>query len=148
MRSYLQGRYNPINPSKYIGDKTNIVYRSRWERLFFKYLDTNPNIIQWGSEVIIVPYICATDKRQHRYFVDIIYKTISNEVFLIEVKPYHETQKPNFKKSTKKKTIVESSNKYLKNMSKWAAATKYAEDRGWKFKIFTEDTLRKLGLKV
>ena len=27
----MKGRYKPINPSKYKGNPTNIIYRSSWE---------------------------------------------------------------------------------------------------------------------
>ena len=50
-----KGRYNPIHPKKYKGDHHNIVYRSLWERKFMVYCDTSDNIIEWGSEEIIIP---------------------------------------------------------------------------------------------
>ena len=31
-------------------------------------------------------------------------------------------------------------------MNKWEAATSYAKDRGWKFEIWTENTLRNMGI--
>ena len=148
MANFERGRYILINPNKYIGDKSNIVYRSRWERLFFKWLDENPKIAKWGSECIVIPYFCQTDRKMHRYFVDVIYQNHKNEVFLIEIKPAHETQEPKFKKTSRKKTIVETAAKYVKNTSKWQAAKEYAEQRGWQFKIFTEDTLRAIGLRI
>ena len=52
-----KGRYTPQNPSKYKGDYRNIIYRSLWERKFMVYCDQSNNIIEWGSEEIIIPYL-------------------------------------------------------------------------------------------
>ena len=35
---------------------------------------------------------------------------------------------------------------YVKNMNKWQAAESYCKDRKWEFQIWTEDTLRSMGL--
>ena len=51
-----KSKYNPINTRKYMGDPTNIVCRSMWERKMCKYLDTNQNVLRWGSEEIAIPY--------------------------------------------------------------------------------------------
>ena len=37
---------------------------------------------------------------------------------------------------------------YAKNTSKWEAANQYAADRGWKFEVWTENTLKRLGIKI
>jgi hypothetical protein len=37
---------------------------------------------------------------------------------------------------------------YIKNQSKWEAAKEYAENRGWKFDIWTEKTIKGLGIKL
>jgi len=34
------------------------------------------------------------------------------------------------------------------NNAKWLAAVDYAEDRGWIFEVWTERTLKKLGMKI
>ena len=39
-------------------------------------------------------------------------------------------------RSTKK--YVEESMTFIKNQAKWAAATEWAKNRGWEFKIITE----------
>ena len=73
-KTYHQGKFKPINPTKYLGDPTNIIYRSSWERQCMIYFDNNPNIIQWGSEEVVIPYRSPLDKRVHRYFVDFVVK--------------------------------------------------------------------------
>ena len=36
-----KGKFKPDNPSKYMGDVENIIYRSGWERRAMKYFDTD-----------------------------------------------------------------------------------------------------------
>ena len=73
-KSY-QGRFKPSNPGKYKGDPTNIIYRSLWERKFMVWCDRNLNVMEWGSEEIIVPYRSPLDRRVHRYFPDFYVKS-------------------------------------------------------------------------
>ena len=51
----MKGKYKPINPNKYQGDPTNIVYRSSWELKFMRFCDLRDDVVQWQSEEIIVP---------------------------------------------------------------------------------------------
>ena len=85
------GRFKPKNYKKYTGDPTKIVYRSLWERRFMQYCDDNNNIIEWGSEEIIIPYISPVDKKVHRYFPDFYIKVRESngsiQKYIIEVKP-------------------------------------------------------------
>ena len=61
-----KGRYIPQNPKKYKGDPQRVVYRSLWERKFMVYCDTNPKILEWGSEVVIIPYLSPWDGKIQR----------------------------------------------------------------------------------
>ena len=54
-RSYIQGQYTPVNPGKYVGTYP-IIFRSSWEFTVMKLLDTNPNILNWASESLKIPY--------------------------------------------------------------------------------------------
>lgn len=144
MARYNQGIFKPTNPSKYRGDVTKIVFRSSWEKRFFIWADTNPSVIFWSSEETIVPYVCGTDNKIHRYFVDVTMKirdTNGNvSSYLVEIKPYAQTQPPKFKGRQTPRYLNEVET-YVKNQSKWAAAKKYAEDRGAKFMVITEKEL-------
>ena len=86
-----RGRYIPSKPKKYKGDSSNIIYRSLWERKFMVYCDRNDNILEWGSEEIIIPYRSPLDGRIHRYFPDFYVKVKQKDgsvkKMLIEVKP-------------------------------------------------------------
>jgi hypothetical protein len=142
-----KGKYRPKNIDKYKGDHNDIVYRSLWERQTFRWLDENPQIVSWSSESIIIPYRCTTDKKIHRYFVDLKFTTIKGDTFLIEIKPKAQTKPPEIK-SRKTKRYLKEVLTYMKNESKWKAAKEYALDRGWKFDIWTENTLKSLGIKL
>jgi len=141
-----KGRYSIKNTSKYEGDPSRCVFRSLWERQVFRWCDENPSIIRWSSEETVVPYRCKTDNKIHRYFVDLKITTKDNRTWLIEIKPEKETKEPKPRKKTKR--YIKEVMTYLKNQSKWEAAKEYAENRGWKFDIWTEKTIKGLGIKL
>ena len=55
MSKYAQGKYQLLNPQKYVGNKTP-TYRSGWEWTFMQFCDNNPNVLQWASEAIHINY--------------------------------------------------------------------------------------------
>ncbi len=134
-------KFSPTNIKKYAGNPTNIIMRSSWETKFAIWCDANPAVIKWSSEETVVPYRCPTDDRIHRYFIDfkIQIKTRDDvlKTYLIEVKPDKQTKPPVFPGKQTKKYITESM-MYIRNQAKWTAASAYAKDRGWEFKIITE----------
>ena len=133
--------YKPLNPQKYAGDPTNIIMRSSWETRFAAWCDRNPSIVKWSSEETVIPYRCPTDNKIHRYFVDFKIQVISNngspKTYLVEVKPSKQTKPPEFPGRKTQRYLTESYT-FIKNQAKWKAATEYAKDRGWEFKIITE----------
>jgi hypothetical protein len=141
-----QGFFRPKNPGKYDGDYKNIVYRSLWERNVFRWCDENPQVSKWSSEEVVVQYYFPLDKKYHRYFVDLKI-VMPNGTYLIEIKPKSQTQPPKKPSRQTKRYLTEAST-YVKNQCKWKAAENYAADRGWEFKIWTEDTIRALGIKI
>ena len=145
MKTY-KGRYKPKNASKYAGNIDNVVYRSMWERHVMKWCDDNSDVVEWMSEDLIVPYICETDKKPHRYFVDFVIKYRSGRVVLVEVKPAKETKRPERKQGKSRQTLLNEGMTYIKNQSKWKAATEYAKDRGYHFEIWTENELTAMGI--
>ena len=139
-----KGKFSPKNPKKYRGDPTNIVYRSLWELRVMKYLDDNPAIMEWGSEELAIPYLCPTDNRWHRYYPDFVVKARKADgmvqTMILEVKPKKETMEPKVQKKRTKRYITEVMT-WGKNQAKWKAASEYCADRGWVFKLITEDQL-------
>ena len=139
---YKQGIYNPIT-RKFKG-VSNPTYRSSWELKFFRWCDNNPNVVEWSSESVAVPYTSPIDGKLHRYFVDNVVKIKEgNEItkYLIEIKPKKQTIKPSSHGNKKKSTILYESMEYVRNIAKWAAAKKWGSTRGYKFQILTEDHL-------
>ena len=108
------------------------------------WLDKNPNIIAWGSEELTVPYKSPVDVRLHRYFPDFLVKLKTKDnslkTMMLEVKPKKQTQPPEPKKRKTKQYINEVTT-WGVNQAKWKAANEYCLDRGWEFKILTEDHL-------
>jgi hypothetical protein len=139
-----QGIFRPKNPKKYIGDSNNIVYRSSWECRVMNWFDQNDDIISWASEELIVPYKSPIDNRFHRYFPDFIVKVKTRDgtmkTLMIEVKPKKQTLPPEQKKRATKQYVNEVVT-YGVNQAKWKAAQEYCLDRGWEFKIMTEEHL-------
>lgn len=138
------GKFTPKNPQKYVGDYKNIIYRSSWEARLMVWLDENTNIISWASEEVIVPYKSPIDGRWHRYFPDFIVKSKTKDgtvkTIMIEVKPKKQTVQPEVRKRVTKQYITEVTT-WGVNQAKWKAATEYCLDRGWEFKLITEDHL-------
>jgi len=143
---YKQGFFKPRFPKKYIGDPTNIVYRSGWEKRVMQTLDENSNVLRWASEEIVIPYISPIDNRPHRYFVDFYVEARapdgSVKKMLIEVKPQAQTQPPKSPKRKTKRYISEVMT-YGVNEAKWKAAREFCIDKGWEFRIITEAELFK-----
>lgn len=147
MGQLVQGYFTPQNPDKYVGDITKIRYLSSWEHTIMKFFDNNPYILQWNSEDIIIRYYSSADGKYRRYMVDfwIKYKNSKGEIKqeLLEVKPKKETQPPKKRGKKKMQTYLKEHYTWQVNVDKWAAAQKYAKERGMEFRIITEDHIFK-----
>jgi hypothetical protein len=153
---YNQGIFPIKNSSKYMGNEEKCFYRSSYELKFMVYCDNSPNIVKWGAEMIAVPYF-DWDGKEHKYYIDFIVEDIKGEKWLIEVKPLaesllvlnNEVPPPPKKESSKALENYEYTLKqWALNRHKWAQARQYAEDRGYKFKIVTEETLNKTDINM
>jgi hypothetical protein len=143
-RKTLQGTYKPINPSKYKGNASNIVYRSSWELKFMYDLDKNPNVLEWSSEEHPIPYRCPIKRKVRRYFVDFWMKWkdkngIIREAF-VEIKPFKETIQP-VQGNRHKKTFQREVFTYANNKAKWDACKQYCQGKGIEFLLLTEHDL-------
>lgn len=139
-----KGRFSPTNPKKYDGDPTNIIFRSLWELKVMKHLDENPDVLSWSSEETVIPYISPVDNRRHRYFVDFKVKVKkpdgTTHTMLLEVKPKKQTIEPK-KQKRKTKQYINEVTTWAINQAKWRFAEDYCENRGWEFKILTEENI-------
>lgn len=145
-----RGKFKPRNPGKYMGDASNIVYRSGWEAKLMGVLDAHPHVTRWGSEEVVIPYRSPIDGKIHRYFPDFYVEMIDNagkkRKRLIEVKPKYQTSPPDMAKKMTPKGMI--SPRFLRevqtwgiNQAKWKAAEEYCLDRQWSFVLMTEDEL-------
>ena len=138
-----KGKWRPNNTAKYTGNPNAITYRSLWERNVMRFFDANDGVLSWSSEEVIIKYRCPTDQKVHRYFPDFLFTT-KRGTFLIEVKPHKETIKPEPRKKTKR--FITECLTYVKNEAKWQHAIAYCELKGYTFEIWTEHTLKKMGI--
>jgi len=140
-----KGVFKPKNPNKYLGNPSNVIYRSRWELKLMMYLDSHQDVLGWASEEIAIPYKSPMDRRIHRYFVDFYVKRLvkgSVKESLIEVKPKCQTTPPKPPKTNKPtRRFVTEVRAWGINQAKWKAAQEFCKDRGWDFLIMTEDEL-------
>jgi hypothetical protein len=145
MSKYHQGKFRPINPSKYKGDVSNIVYRSSWELKALLHFDKHPDILQYSSEEVIVPYVSPIDGKRHRYFVDMWLRKRNKDgsitECLIEIKPKAQCKPPEAKTGKPTKRYINEVYTWGVNKAKWDAAESYCKQRGWTFIILTEDQL-------
>jgi hypothetical protein len=132
---FSKGAYKIRNPEKYISSKQP-VYRSGWEEVFMRFCDNNPNIQEWASEPLRIPYRDPLTGKQTVYVPDFLIKYIDRNqrthVEIIEIKPA-------------KQQILEKVGKnpydqaqYVKNQAKWAAANEFCKNRGMKFRVINE----------
>jgi|TARA_R110002110_G_scaffold248495_5_gene464682 hypothetical protein len=132
---FKQGYYKPIDPSKVIGN-TPIIYRSGIELKFFRFLDTNPNVIKWMSEPFAIPYYDSVQRKQRRYYVDNYVEILEGKIlkkYLIEIKDIKETKKPNPKSKKKKTTLIYEQMRWCNNNDKWVSANKFCKDHNMEF---------------
>ena len=138
------GKFSPKNTNKYLGDPTNIWYRSLWERRVMVYLDENSTVVEWSNEEIVIPYLSPVDNKLHRYFPDFFVRLRNKqgliESTIIEVKPASQTKPPKMQKRATRRYITEVMT-WGVNEAKWKAADAYCKDRGWKFVVVTEKDL-------
>lgn len=140
-----KGLFSAKNPHKYKGNPSNIVYRSRWELMIMQKLDEHPDVLEWGSEELAIPYRSPLDNRIHRYFPDFVVKRRGKDgkvsTLMIEVKPYNQTIPPKVQQGKPTRRYLTEVSTWGINSSKWKAAEAYCADRGWQFIKITEKDL-------
>ena len=169
-----QGIYIPNHPEKVIGG--DIIYRSGWELAFARWCDDNPAVIEWGAEPCCIQYRnpagvdfdacnrCNADPNNpvnwpvSNYYPD-FYVCLRKDLdqdgsenikLIIEIKPKYQTERPVSvspkAKLREQRTYIESVKTYLKNIKKWEAAIAWCKSKGFEFKVYTEVTLKKMGI--
>jgi hypothetical protein len=144
---FIQGYFNPTNPTKYIGP-TPIIYRSSWERKFMIMCDTKEKVIVWSSEPVQIKYMSSIDHKEHTYHPDFYMKVKGEEgveEFLVEIKPEAQIRKPEPPKKNSRKALESYrylAEQFIRNRDKYAYAKVWAADRGWRFIVLTEKSLK------
>ena len=135
MARFAQGKFNLKNPDKYVGRKTP-TYRSSWEFAFMRFCDEHPNVAQWASEAIRIPYRNPLTGKHTIYVPDffIAYadKNGKSRVELIEVKPANQTFREQLGKSRANQAH------WVINQAKWTAARAWAKQKGIFFRVINE----------
>lgn len=108
------------------------------------WCDSNPSVLKWNNEELIVPYVSPVDMKPHRYFVDfvIMVKTRKDEVkkYAVEVKPSIQCEPPKQRSKNTKKYLTEMAT-YAVNQAKWKAADAFCSSKGLEFVVLTEKHL-------
>lgn len=137
--------YSPTYPKKYVGKNKNIVVRSSYEAKFCRWLDLNPNVLEWASEALEIEYYDPTVMKKRRYFPDFYMKVKDKDgkikKYIIEIKPNKETYKPIIRKNKKPTALLQEQKKWEVNQAKWKAAVNWCNKFGFEFKIVTEKQL-------
>lgn len=132
---FSQSIYQVKNLEKYVGSKLPYC-RSSWETTFCLFCDNNPSIEQWASEPIKIPYRDPLTGKPTVYVPDFLIsyvdKHMKKHAELIEIKPANQMLREKVGKNPYNQA------QYVKNMAKWAAAAKWAQQQGIKFRVINE----------
>jgi hypothetical protein len=143
-----QGYFTPMNPEKYSGDVSKIIYRSSWELKFLSYCDNTEAVVEYASEPVPIAYWNPILKKESTYWVDCYMATKSPDgeitKWLIEVKPQKYLTPPEApNRLTEKATLnyARHAKAYIINDAKFRAAKVYAKKNNMRFGIITENFL-------
>ena len=135
MSRFAQGKYSPKNPEKYMGNREP-TYRSSWEFAFCRFCDEHPNVIQWASESIKIPYRNPLTGKKTIYVPDFLISFSDakgkSRVELIEVKPENQTRRDKLGRSRANQAA------WIVNQAKWEAAAKWCKSNGIFFRVVNE----------
>ena len=138
MAKWAQGPYTVKNPQKYVG-KGVPRYRSGWELAFMQFCDSNPSVLQWASESLIIKYRHPLTGKITNYIPDffVLYenKFGHKKAELVEIKPKKQSLIESRAASARDRAVV------AINHAKWAAANAYCKAQGLTFRVITEDQL-------
>lgn len=132
---FAQSVYQVKNPEKYVGTKPPYC-RSSWETTFCMFCDNNPSIQNWASEPVKIPYRDPLTGKATVYVPDFLIhyidKNMKKHAELIEIKPANQMLIEKVGKNPYNQA------QFVKNQAKWAAANKWAQQQGIKFRIINE----------
>lgn len=140
-KKYHQGYFtnfkNPMKCENVIYKKA-CVFRSSWEKMFMEWLDTQPAVVSWSSELVKIVYPNPLTNRSSFYYPDFMISYVDKlgnfHKEMIEIKGRHEA------------VLKETHNArdrllYIQNLKKFEYAIKWCQPRGIKFRVLTEKEL-------
>jgi hypothetical protein len=137
---FKQGYFEKhFKPKKYYGERP-IIYRSSLELKYMISLERNPKVEKWSSEKIVIPYLMQEKvdgkvvAKKHRYFTDFIVHMTNDDIFVIEIKPLSQCPR--------KKNQIKTDLTAYKNACKWKAALDWCKQKGYIFKVITEEYIK------
>jgi hypothetical protein len=112
--------------------------------------DNKESVLKWSSEPVTIKYKWSKDGKEHKYYPDFYMKTEGENdeapvEWLVEIKPEAQIKKPLPPKTKSKKALNSYkflAEAYIKNRDKYAYANAWCENRGWRFIVLTEKTLK------
>jgi len=135
--SYVQGKYTPVNPEKYVGQYP-IIFRSSWEFKVMQLFDLSPHISNWASESLKIPYRNPFTGKYTVYVPDFVVTYVdakgNQKAEIIEVKPAKETFLEHAKTEKAKAAVA-------LNTFKWEAAHAFARLHGMTFRVMNEGNI-------
>ena len=143
MAKPIKTQFIPKNPRKYMGpNRDQIISRSSWEHHMMMVFDNHPDVIQWSSETIQIPYKNPFTLRWTVYIPDflVFYRDRKNKIIkeLIEVKPREHL--PGYRGAVSR--LVEAAQ--IVNAAKWDAARVVCNKNHWRFRIIADDEMFKM----
>jgi hypothetical protein len=115
--SWSRGHYEPLETKS---TKPRSYYRSSWEKIAMEKLDLDPAVTQWTHEPTWISY--THDGVKRRYVPDFLVRYEDGTTVLMEVG-------------------VKSVKDMPQNISKRSAAQTFCEERGWMFRLLTEQDI-------
>lgn len=121
-KRYHTGTYTSTKTGK------DCKYRSGWELLLMGHLDADIDVLDWGYEALVVPYVSnAKTGRLRKYYPDFVVDYADGHQEVIEVKPSRKVHQ-------------------LKIQKKLLAGGEWCRAHGVTFRVITELDLRSMGL--
>lgn len=157
-----KGKYQLINPDKYMKDVALPEYKSMWEHNFFAACDVNPFVTRWGYEPFPISYYSPMYMKQTMYKPDVYlecrYPDGREAKYLIEIKPVAYSVPPKMPKAPppgsdakKLETFNKRMNQYNKknmevmvNYAKWQAAEAWCMANGINWFVANEKNMKGL----
>jgi len=120
-------------------------YRSSWELAVMRMCDNNPNIQQWASESIKIPYRDPLTGKQSIYVPDFLVVYVDNKqnthAELWEIKPANQQIKEKVGKNPYNQA------QFVRNQAKWQVANQWAAKNGLRFRVINEHDIFHTGKK-